>query len=508
MPSVLGIDSGLTVTKAVIFDADGSTLAVARRRVAQIMTTPHHVERDMDELWQATAEAIREAISASGRPASDIVAVAATAHGDGIYLLDAERRPLGLGIVSLDSRAGDIVAEWAANGVADRSLALTGQMPHPAAPSAVLAWIKRNEPERYARIAHMLPCKDYLRFCLSGTIGTDRTEASTSFTNVTTQDYDPDILALFDLSELAHALPPIAHSAEIVGHVTAEAAARTGLMEGTPVAAGLHDVTASSLGVGAHVEGVIAVIAGTYSINEVLSREPRTDPRWLCRNAIEPGLWHSQAISPASSANYEWFLETLCRSDRATAAADGASIHDRLGAEIDAAMARRSTALFHPFLFGSPFGPQASAGFFGLRAWQGRGEMLRAVLEGIAFNHRVHVDALREGFEAKTIRITGGISRSPRFVQMFCDVLGLPVSVTETDEAAAWGTALCAGAGAGLFPSPSHDPRDLESLTRTYSPDPARQAEYETRYRLFTDLAAAMAPLWPRIDALAAGDAP
>ncbi len=92
MPSLLGIDSGLTVTKAVLFDVDGTTLAVARRRVAQSFPRPRHVERDMDEFWNATADAIAEAIAKSGRPASDVLAIATTAHGDGIYMLDKDRR--------------------------------------------------------------------------------------------------------------------------------------------------------------------------------------------------------------------------------------------------------------------------------------------------------------------------------------------------------------------------------------------------------------------------------
>ncbi|MFO1074707.1 MAG: FGGY-family carbohydrate kinase [Geminicoccaceae bacterium] len=506
MPCLLGIDNGLTVTKAVIFDADGTPLSVARRRVPQSIPQPRHVERDMAGLWQATAEAIREAIERSGRPAADIAAVAATAHGDGLYLLDGDRRPLGPAILSLDSRAGGIVAEWAGP-VADAALALTGQQPHASAPSALLAWIKRHAPERYRRIAHAFAGKDWLRFCLTGTIGTDRTEASTSFTNVATQAYAPEALRLFGLDELGPALPPIGGSAEIAGRVTAEAAALTGLAAGTPVACGLHDVTASALGIGGHAEGIIAIVAGTYSINETVSSAPKVDARWFCRNAIAPGRWHNMAISPASAANYDWFLDTLCRHEQEMAEAAGQSVHDRLAPEIEAALAEPASVLFHPYLFGSPHGPVASAGFLGLRGWHGRGAMLRAVLEGIACNHRVHVDALRQGFGAGEARLTGGISRNPACAQLFADILGMPVTVTATEEAAAWGAALCAGAAVGLYASPEADPRDLAALCRTYVPDPARSSAYERRYRLHCRLAATLAPLWPEIEALAGAEA-
>lgn len=503
MTSIVGIDNGLTVTKAVVFDADGSQLSVARRRVPQIMPRPRHVERDMDGLWAATAEAVAEALNLSGRPASDVAAVAATAHGDGIYLLDADRRPLGAGILSLDSRAGDVIAKWSHGPIFDAALTLTGQHPHVSAPSALLAWLRTHEPERFARIAHVLACKDWLRFCLCGTIGTDRTEASTSFTDVRSQDYAPDALGLYGLEELRDALPAISHSAEVVGQVTAAAAALTGLVEGTPVAAGLHDVTASALGIGGHAEGVAGIVAGTYSINEVVSDAPHTDPRWFCRNAIEPGRWNNMSISPASAANYDWFLDTLCAGDQKAATAAGTSIHAVMAPEIEAALERRSTLLYQPFLFGSPQGELASAGFFGLRGWHDRGDLLKAVLEGIAFNHRTHVDALKDGFEFSEARLTGGISRNPAFVQMFADVLGLPVTVTETDEAAAWGAALCAGTAVGLFPSVKDDPRDVQAISRTYHPDPARNTEFGERFELYNRIAETMTPHWADLEALA-----
>lgn len=506
MSCLLGIDSGLTMTKAVVFDARGTQLSVARRKLRPQGPEPRFVERDMAALWTATAEAISEAVSASGRPASDIVGVAATAHGDGLYLLDGERRPLGQGILSLDSRAGGIVAGWETDGVADASLALTGQVPHVSAPSALLAWIRETDPSRFARIGHVLSCKDWLRFCLTGEIATDRTEASTAFTDVLTQAQSPEALRLFGLEGIAHALPRVLASDAVAGYVTAAAASLTGLCEGTPVAAGLHDVTASALGICAQVEGVVGIVAGTYSINEVISNRPRTDRRWFCRNAVSPGQWNNMAISPASAVNYDWFLDTLCIADQAEAAAQGRSIHTMLApaidAAIDAAMARRTSVMFHPYLYGAPQGDRASGSFTGLRGWHDRSDMLRAVLEGIAFNHRVHVDALRSGFTVHEARLTGGISRNPAVAQMFADVLGMPVAVTDTEEAAAWGAALCAGTAVGLFSSVHDDPRDLAASLRRHIPDAARSADYDRSFALHGRIADAMAPLWPEIGAM------
>lgn len=495
-PCLLGMDNGLTMTKAVVFDTKGRVLATARRRIAQVIPEPKHVERDMAALWQATAEAIRAALEAAGHP--EIAAVAATAHGDGVYLLDQAGDPLGPGILSLDSRAGTIVAEWEEDGTSAAALPLSGQMPHASAPSALLAWIRDHEPDRFARIGHVLACKDWLRFCLTGNIVTDLTEASTSFTDVTTQDWSGEVLDLYGLGSLRPALPSVTRPDEVVGKLTDKAAAMTGLRPGTPVVAGLHDVTASALGIGGHRAGRIAIVAGTYSINETVSHSPKTDPRWFCRNGLRKGEWNNMAISPASAANYDWFLDTLTGADRARAEAEGRSVHALVEPEVRAALQRPSTVLFHPYLYGSPHGPQASGGFLGLHGWHDRGDLIRAVIEGIAFNHRVHVDALCEGFQPTEARLTGGISRSPLYAQVFADALGLPVTVTDTEEAAAWGAALCAGAGVGLVPDPTVDPRDL-ALT-TYTPDPTRSAALETRFRLHCDLSTALSPLWPRID--------
>jgi len=503
MASLLGIDNGLTVTKAVIFDIDGTQLSVARRRVPQSMPKARFVERDMEGLWRATAEAIREAIALSGRPAADIQAVAATAHGDGLYLLDEDKQPLGPGILSLDSRAGAIIDGWSQSKVFNEALVLTGQIPHVSAPSALLAWIKQHEPARFKRIRHVLGCKDWLRFCLTSTIGTDRTEASTSFSNVRTQTFSPDAMRLFGLEDVFEALPPMAHSADIAGYVTSAAATLTGLVAGTPVAFGLHDVTASALGIGGHVDQVISIVAGTYSINQVVSTDVRVDPRWFCRNAIDAGRWNTMAISPASAANYDWFLDTLCRRDQAAAIESGGSIHETLAHEIDAALLRPSTILFHPYLFGSPHGNVASGSFLGLHGWHDRGDMLKAVLEGIAFNHRTHIDALRDGFAFKEARLTGGASRNPTFAQMFSNILDMPVMVTSTDEAAAFGAALCAGAAVGLYASVHDDPRDLSTTGRRYQPDPVRSAEFSRRFSLYCRIAETLKPVWPDIEQLA-----
>ncbi|WP_042263047.1 FGGY-family carbohydrate kinase [Paraburkholderia heleia] len=495
---LLGVDSGSTATKAVVFDTSGHTVALGSRRVEQRQPRARHVERDMQQVWEAACGAIRDALSKI--PANSVAAVGVTGHGDGLYLVDSAGAPLGPGILSLDSRAFDVTEHWREAGVLEKALARTGQQPYPYAAVSLLKWIQLNEPERFARIGHVLFCKDWLRLCLTGVPATDPTEASSSFTDVDTQTYSDDVLALYGLTSIGRTLPAITASAAAAGRVTAQAAAQTGLKEGTPVACGLHDVTSSALGMGNIEAGVVSITAGTFSINEILSDRPRRDPRWSCRNGTRPGQWMNMSISPASSSNVDWALRELFQHETQEAARRGCSLFDLIGDEVQAAFTQPSSVMFHPFLFGSPFEQPASASFFGLRSWHRRAHLARAVLEGMVFNHRWHVEALTSAFPARRAGLTGGGSSSPLLAQLFADVLGVAIDIPESPEASALGAALCAGVGVGAFASLADATARACRVAHTYVPDIERHSRLDEAYALWSRLAAAIQPLWPALD--------
>lgn len=481
---LLGLDSGLTVTKAVVFRDDGTVVALARREIAQIKAVPRHVERNMQDHWQASAAAIREALERASavvgyevRPA----AVSVAGHGDGVYLLDRAGEPLGLAATSLDSRAQMLLERWDETGVSAHALELTGQRPFASSPAPLLAYMRDEEPERYARIASLLSCKDWLRYCLTGEVATDFTEASVAFTDIRTQRYSRDALELFGLGAIAAALPDVRMPCEIAGHVTAEAATATGLAIGTPVATGLHDVTACAVGSGVTQSGTIAVIAGTYSINEMLVDAPRTSIGWNARNGLRPGQWMNMSVSPASSANLDWFVGTAARDALA-----GGDPFATLQAELDAVAGDPSEIVYLPYLYGSPHAQDVPAAFLGLRGWHGRGHMLRAVAEGIVFNHRHHIDLIDPKAEVGRVRLTGGSSRNPFFGQLFADVLDRCVEVPEMPEAGALGAAIAAGIAAGVYGGWEEASQRTSPQLRTYHPGEA-VAKLEAGYHRYRD---------------------
>ncbi len=496
----LGIDSGLTVTKAVIFDVDGHEVAAGTVRLEQDTPHPRWVERDMMTVWDACQQVIRQALDLAGLEGSAIAGIGVTAHGDGLYLVDEALKPVRPGILSLDTRAYDVIREWRQGDLLSRALALTGQHPHASAPSALLAWLRRHEPANYRRIRWVLTCKDWIRLQLTGQIATDITEASVSFTDVNTQRYNPDILQLYGIAELADCLPPAYLSTDIVGQVTADVAEATGLRAGTPVVAGMHDVDASAIGAGCSQPGQLSMTAGTYSINQIISDAPVVDERWMCRNFVTYGRWMNMSISPASATNLDWFVRELYQGGRMQADAAGEPVYARINREIEAIIDQPIDVFFLPFIFGSPHSDQATAGFFGLRGWHTTAHMLRAVFEGVAFNHRTHIDALRSAFAVREVRVTGGASRSSLWCQIFAGTFGLPVVTTQTAETGALGTAICAGLGTGHYASLDDAIARMVQNVEAYMPVPDQQAQLTRAYEDYMAIVDALMPVWARLD--------
>jgi L-xylulokinase len=345
-----------------------------------------------------------------------------------------------------------------------------------------------------------LGCKDWIRYRLTGVIATDFTEVSATFTDVRTQTYADDAFLLYDLADLREKLPPVVGCAEVAGYVTPEAAAETGLRAGTPVAGGAHDVDATSVGAGCILPGQLMIVAGTWSINQVVADRPATDARWVCRNFVEPGRWLAAGWSPASATNLEWFVRELCPMEMQAAEARGVSPYAFVNDEAGAVWDEPSRVIFHPFLFGSPHGDAASAAFLGLRGWHRRGHLLRAVMEGVTFNHKTHVDALRSAFPITEARLGGGGAQSPLWSQLFADALDLPMHTTDAKEAGARGAALLAGVAAGLYPSLDAAVTRATRVLRRYDPDPPRREILSTAYDSYRLAVEALTPIWPRLD--------
>lgn len=495
----LGVDNGGTVSKAAIFDEMGTLVAQASSTVR--MLTPHagHTERDMEELWQVTASTIAKAIAKSGLQGKDIKGVACTGHGKGLYLWGKDDRPLGNGIISTDTRAWEYPKRWQEDGTADRVFEKTFQSILACQPVSLLNWIKDHEPGRMDRIKWIFEVKDYIRFRLTGEAFAEITDYSGSnLLNCKTKAFDRSLLDEFGLGDLYGALPPLVGSSQMCGHITKEAAAATNLTEGTPVAGGMFDIDACAIAMDITNEDHVAVIAGTWSINEYISRRPVLD-RSVMMNSLYcmEDYYLIEESSPTSASNHAWFVETFLAEERAQAAKLG--IHpyaycDRLAATVGPADQR---IIFLPFLYGSNHDAQAKASLIGLGSHHTRAHMIRAVMEGIAFGHKVHLERLLANRNTTaSIRLAGGVTASPLWTQIFCDVFELPIETVDTAELGALGCAMAAAVASGTYKDLAEAARHMVRITGRSTPDGEACAIYREKFALYESVSKALEPMW------------
>jgi L-xylulokinase len=482
MPTALvGIDVGQTRTKAVVFDREGVVLGAAIDFTEPDHPRPLWAERNLDSMWARTTDVIRRAVEAAGTVA-DVVGVGVSGHSDGLYVVDEAGTPLRPAILATDARAARYASELSAGARGDRLLQLTGQVPMAAAPAPVLRWLRDHEPEVMRRARWLLASTDWLRLMLTGVVATDRTMAATGFLDMDTRDWSAEALRACDLGDVLARLPPVTVSDAIVGTVTPAAARLTGLQPGTPVVAGAHDVDAGALGMGCTSRST-TVLLGTYAINQVLDPTAVLDPRWQVRPFLDTEQWLHMSTSPAGAGCLDWAAARIGPHDTSGGPDSAAAVAE--AATIAATMAQ---PYFLPFIHGGPPLTPTGGGWVGLRSEHGRASMLRAVMEGVAFSHRAHLEALGSKLSVPApIRVGGGGARSHVWTQMLCDTWGVPVEVTASEEVGTLGAALLAGIGVGVYRDAEEAVSATVRVAREHQPLPTQHDLLSARYERYTE---------------------
>lgn len=500
---LLGIDNGGTVSKVVIYDLEGREIQFVSRKADAQYPRPYWVERSIDRVWQSTVEAIREALRQSGIDPKDILAIGNTGHGNGLYPVDHQGNPLRYGILSVDTRAEPIIERWKQTGIADSAWNYSMQQVWAGQTPALLRWMKENEPDAYARIGTAFLLKDYIKYKLTGVINADYSDSScANLIDVRHPGYPNELFDLFGIPEMRAAMPELCESTAIIGYVTADAARETGLAEGTPVAGGIFDCAGSALGAGVIEPGQACIVAGTWSINEIVTAEPIDDRRLYMNSLHIPNRYLLIEASATSASNLTWFVTHFCAEEHEEAERRGVSVYDVCNEKV-ASLQNGTTVLFQPFLFGSNIGANARAGFYGVGGWHTKADLLRAVYEGIVYSHLNHFEKLHEsGVEMTAVRLTGGGARSEVWTQMFADALQLPVDVPNGSEMGARGAAFCAGVGVGVYKDFADAVEKAVKIERRHEPNPEAAAYYRKRYDEYKFLLETLQTAWSRLNKL------
>lgn len=486
---LLGIDIGNTVVKAVLFDLAGRQVARHGVDGTTLKPAPGMVERPGAELWANAQAAIAGCLT--GIDPARIAAIGLAGHGNGLYLLDRAGKPL-LGIQSLDSRAATLAAEL------DRThgtelKAICGQRPWPSQTPTLLAWVKANRPDIFAQAGTLCFAKDIIGFCLTGQRASDVSDMSgAGLLHLPEAQYDTKLLSLYGLADALPLMPRLCLPTDVVGHVTSTAATTTGLRAGTPVVAGYFDVVASALGSGAVEPGAASIVLGSWSINQTFSDAPSRDQSVFMVAAFGPDRFANMDNSATSAANLEWYVRTLVERE-----GHQGDAFAQVNVLVGQAAIALDDPMFHPFLYGGRHGAHQRGGFYGLAGWHDEGHLLRALYEGVAFEHRRHVETLTaDGGGPREVFLSGGGTRSPYWSQMMADVLGLPVRLGQAEETGALGGAIAAAVGIGLCADEISAVAAMTRQRAVLHPDPARRALHERRFAVWQRLTASMEAFW------------
>ncbi len=495
----MGLDNGGTMCKAVIFDEKGKEIASASSKLNMITDKPGYTERDMEELWNVNCRVISLAIANAGLSKEEIKGLACTGHGKGLYLWGKDDKPCYNGIVSTDSRAWMYPEKWEKDGTADRVFQKTFQKILACQPVSLLCWLKDNKPEVLSNVKWIFEVKDYIRFRLTDQAFAEETDYSGSnMLNLKEKRFDRELLAEFGLEDLYDALPPLKNATDFCGGISMEASLATGLQEGMPVAGGMFDIDACAVAMDITDDSNICVIAGTWSINEYISKEPVLN-KTVMMNSLYciPGYYLIEECSPTSASNYEWFIDQFLAEEKQKASEAGINVFEYCDSLTKSIAPDEQNIIFLPYIFGSNYNPQAKASMIGLDTHHTRAQIIRAVLEGIAFCHMVHMEKLlmnRKKTEA--VRLAGGAANSKVWAQIFADVFHLPVELIDTKELGTLGCAMAAAVAAGVYKDLKDAAKSMVKVKTRLEPNSDNFITYEKKFALYKKVSGALDGLW------------
>lgn len=489
MPYILAHDLGTTGNKANLFDEEGRLCASHLESYTVEYPQANWAEQEPEAWWRAVCRSTRALLEQFPRASGQIVAISFSGQMMGVVPVDAHHNPLRPAIIWADQRAV-AEAEFMSSVCGESEIyRRSGHRISPAYTAAKILWIKNHQPEVYAETAKFLMAKDYIVLRLTGHAVTDFSDASGSnLFDLRSRAWDSEFLDRLGL-EQEH-FPKVCSSTTVVGQLTPAASEATGLFAGTPVVIGGGDGACAAVGAGVVEPGDCYCYVGSSAWVSFASDTPLLDPqmRTFTFHHLHPERYAPMGTMQAAGGARDWLLRV---------------VGDVGDPEIAAVEPGASGLLFLPYLIGerSPWwNPHARGAFVGLTMVNSRAEMARAVLEGVAFNLKMIVEALEsQGQRIASIRLIGGGARSPVWSRILADVFDKPVHIPElVAEATSWGAAVAGGIGVGLYKDWAIA-KEQTRIRTIVEPKPGEAARYEQIFPLFADTYRALEPIYNKL---------
>lgn len=497
--ALLGVDIGTTAAKAILCDRNGTLLAQAGEEYPTAFPQPGWAEQDPEAWWRATCHVVRRVLEAAGLPAQAVVGVGVSCQAPTLAAVDAAGHPLYPALIWMDRRAEPQCAQLRDEVDEELVAALNGGRIDPYYLAPKLRWLRKQEPDVYARCHQVLQANGYIVHKLTGVFCMDSSHGPLTLCfDSARREWSPKLLEAMKLDP--DKLPPVKPCGEVVGVVTPAAAQATGLAPGTPVIAGMTDGTAAAVEVGLTRPGDAAEMTGQSTVLLICSDAPYRGKALIPLGHPILGLHLVVGAMSATGGALRWFRDQLGEREVAEAQRQGVDPFELLSARAAQSPPGANRLIFLPYMYGerSPIWDSAARGvFFGLSLATTKGDLVRAVMEGAAYGLRHNVETAAEaGFALATLACVGGGARSPLWNQIKADVLKRPVTLPAAASGAAMGDAILVAASVGLYPSLVEAVAAMVKTGPTFTPQPENAARYDALYRIYRQLYPTLRPLF------------
>jgi len=479
-------------TRAIVIDASGRVVSSATEE-HQPFASPQAgwAEQQPEDWWRASCVAVRKAIASANLSAEEIACIGFSGQMHGAVILDEQGSVVRPALIWCDVRTEKQCRDLTAKLGHERLIQLTCNPALANFTLTKLLWVRENEPENWKRVRAVMLPKDYVRFRLTGERATDMADASgTLLLDVTHRRWSREMLQAAEVDE--RLLPSLHESPEVCGRISSKGATESGLQVGTSVVAGAGDQAAGAVGMGIVTAGAVSATIGTSGVVFAATDRPALDPHGRVHTFCHaiPGRWHVMGVTQAAGLSLRWFRDTF-----ATDSSGARESYDQLTAEAAKISAGSDGLLWAPYLMGERtphLDSNARGALVGLTASHTRAHVVRAILEGVAFSLRDTLTLFREmNVPVTSIRLGGGGARSPLWRRIQADVYGHPVEIVEAEEGAAYGAAILAAVGVGMWPSVDAACHAAVRIASSVNPQPAVVTTLNATYSAYRRIYAA-----------------
>ncbi|MCD6507876.1 xylulokinase [Candidatus Poribacteria bacterium] len=509
MGYLIGIDVGTTGAKTILIDENGDLKASSFKEYPLHTPYPKWAEQDPEDWWKATVESIREVMDRSGVDPEDVKGLGLSGQMHGLVLVDKDHNVLRPAILWCDVRTTEQCGYIREKVGMEDLVRITCNQPLEGFTAPKVIWVRQNEPQIFEKAYKMMLPKDYVRFRLTGEIATEVSDAAgTLLFDVPNRRWSREILERLDIP--FEMMPPCYESIDICGRISSEVAEMTGLKAGTPVVGGGADNTCSAVGNGIVKSGRVSASLGTSGVVLAHMDEVRYDPKLrthtFCHSV--PNKWYIMGVMLSAGGAFRWFRDALGDSEKEEAQSEGVDPYEILTRKAAEAPVGSEGLIFLPYLTGerTPHGDANAKGvFFGITLRHGKPHMIRAVLEGVTYGMRDSFEIFREiGLPIEQVYATGGGARSELWRQIQADVYNTELVTINIAEGPAFGAAILAGVGAGVYSSIEEATDKLIRVTSRTQPIPENVGIYDRYYQVYRALYPALKEQFDRVSEIVA----